>query len=478
MADQSANGAAVQNDAGTGQRSRWSGKWAFVLAGAASAVGLGNLWRFPYYAARYGGGTFLLFYILLAVTFGTALLIAETALGRKTGQSVINAFSSLRKKWKFLGVLASIAPLFVAGSYIVISGWVAKYMVAYLTDSAEEIASDGYFTGFIMGNYETFLWAGAVLLLAIFVVALGVNKGIEAINRILMPALIVISLGMAIYAATLPGALEGVAYFLVPDFSKFSAAMLLGVIGQMFFSLSLAMGVMITYGSYCEKSHDLEQSALSIVVFDVAVALLAGFMIIPTAFSALGGAEEVAANAGPSLMFVIMPMIFNSLGPIGTVLGFAFFLLVCFAAFTSLISLCEVCVSIVSDGFRLARGTAIVISGAAIAGLGAFINFGYNDLIWMDPMYALFGIGENGSSQLLDFFDFITSGLILPIVALFTCIFVGYVIRPDVIIEEVEISSKFRSETLFVITVKYVAPVFLVVILVSYTLSTMGIIVI
>ena len=474
MAQQAAGEAPIQNEAE--QRSSWSGKWGFILAGAASAVGLGNLWRFPYLAAKYGGGIFILVYILLVVTCGTALMIAETALGRKTGQSTINAFSSLSKKWKFLGILASIVPFVFAAFYVIICGWVTKYMVSYLFVPSAEIASDGFFTSFIMGNYENFLWAGLFLLVTYCILALGVNKGIEGLNRILMPILLIISLGMAIYAITLPGALEGVAYYLTFDFSKLSLGLVVGAMGQMFFSLSLAIGIMITYGSYYEKSNNLLNSVYSIEFFDTLVAILAGLMIIPASFAVMGSAQEVATNAGPSLMFAVLPMIFDSLGPVGPVLGFVFFLLVCFAAITSLTSICEAGVAVLIDGFHLTRNTAIIISAIISVAIATFINLGYTSLSWVDPMYALFGVGENGSSHIFDFFDFMVNTILLPIVGLLTCIFVGYAIKPEAIIEEVEISAKFRWKGLFTIMIKYVAPLFLVIILVSHTLSTLGVI--
>ena len=336
-----AKGQVQVTEADTPTRSTWSGKWGFILAAAASAVGLGNMWRFPYLAAKYGGGIFLLTYIVLVVTFGFALMMAETALGRKTGQSAIGAFSTLRKNWKFVGVLASLVPFIITPYYALIGGWVTKYMVSYLTVPADQIAADGFFTGFILQNPETFLWLIVFLLVVYLVVALGVQNGIERVNRILMTALIAMSIGIAVYAATLPGALDGIAYYLVPDFSKFSVSMVIGALGQMFYSLSLAMGIMITYGSYFEKKHDLEQSVRRIEVFDTGIAIMAGFMIIPAAFAALGSGEAVAENAGPGLMFVILPTVFDTIGPAGRILGFVFFLLVFFAALTSCISLCE-----------------------------------------------------------------------------------------------------------------------------------------
>ena len=461
---------------GKPSRSSWTGKWGFILAASASAVGLGNLWRFPYLAAKYGGGIFLLVYIILVVTFGFTLMMAETALGRKTGQSAIGAFSALKKRWKFVGILASIVPFIITPYYALIGGWVTKYMVSYVITPAAEIADGGYFTGFILQNPETYLYLLVFLLIVYLVVALGVNKGIENVNKVLMPALIVMSIGISVYAITLPGAIDGVAFYLIPDFSKFSVELVLGAMGQMFYSLSLAMGIMITYGSYYSKEHDLEHSVRRIEFFDTGIAILAGFMIIPVSFAVLGGGEEVMTHAGPGLMFGILPTVFDSLGPAGPVLGFLFFALVFFAALTSCISLFETCVSIVADGFKRSRKFSIAVAGIFIVVVGVFVNMGYDNLLWMDPMYSLFGIGEYQNSQLLDFFDFLSNTILMPIVALLTCIFIGYVIKPKVIIDEVKISSKFAGEKLFVVMVKYIAPVLLIAILIAYVMNTAGII--
>ena len=464
------------DEAGSLKRSSWSGKWGFILAAAASAVGLGNLWRFPYLAAKYGGGIFLLVYIILVVTFGYTLMMAETALGRKTGQSAIGAFSALSKKWKFVGILASIVPFIITPYYALIGGWVTKFMVSYIVEPASTIAGDTFFTGFILQNPETYLYLLIFLLVVYLVVALGVNKGIENVNKVLMPALIVMSIGISIYALTLPGAAEGVAFYLIPDFSKFSVELVLGAMGQMFYSLSLAMGIMITYGSYFSKEHDLEHSVRRIEVFDTGIAILAGFMIIPVSFAVLGGGEAVMTHAGPGLMFGILPTVFDSLGSIGPILGFLFFALVFFAALTSCISLFETCVSIVADGFKRSRKFSIIVAGVFIAAVGIFVDMGYNDLLWMDPMYSLFGIGDYQNNQLLDFFDFISNTILMPIVALLTCIFIGYIVKPKTIIDEVKLSSKFSGEKLFVVMVKYVAPVLLVFILIGFTLNTAGVI--
>ncbi len=457
-------------------RASWSGKWAFILAAAASAVGLGNMWRFPYLAAKYGGGAFLLVYIILVVTFGFALMMAETALGRKTGQSAIGAFKSFGKKYTIIGVLASAVPFIITPYYSLIGGWVTKYMVAYVTDSAEAIADPTYFSSFILQNGETYLWMILFILLVVIICSLGVKNGIERVNKVLMVALIAMAVAISVYSLTLPGAMDGLAYYLIPDFSKISVEMVVAAMGQMFFSLSLAMGIMITYGSYFQKNEDLEHSVRRIELFDTGIAILAGLMIIPAAVAVQGSADAVAEKAGPGFMFGVLPQVFEGLGWASNIVGFAFFALVFFAALTSCMSLFETLVSIVADGAHTSRRTAIITCGIFVIVVGIIVNLGYNNWLGVDPMYSLFGIGEYQDHQILDFFDFVSNTILMPIVALLTCVFVGWIIKPKTIIEEVKQSSKFGGQKLFTVMIKYIAPVFVVLILVFYVLDTIGIV--
>ena len=454
---------------GTPARSSWSGKWAFILAAAASAVGLGNMWRFPYLAAKYGGGTFLLTYLVLVFTFGVSLLLLETALGRKTGQSAIGAFKQFGKKYAFIGVLASTVPFIITPYYCIIGGWVTKYAAAYLINGPEALADGGdFFTGFISSNTESFLWMLLFMAIVFIVVSLGVKGGIEKANLVMMPALIIMAVGIALYTLTMPGAVDGALYYLTPDFSKFSPELVIGALGQMFYSLSLAMGIMITYGSYLDKKSSLTQSVARIGGFDIGVSFLAGLMIVPAAFVAMGSGEAVAANSGPSLMFVILPTVFADMGGAATVVGFLFFLLVLFAALTSAISLTETCTSIVQDGAGWSRKKALCAVIGVVTVAGIFVNLGYNGLSFIEPM------GEG--TTLLDFFDFISNSVIMPIVALLTCIFVGWIIKPKAIVDEVKISSEFKVEKAWTVIIKYVAPVLVVVILVAFVAQTFGLI--
>lgn len=479
VAAQEASGSAASTKVSTAKisaRATWSGKWAFILAAAASAVGLGNLWRFPYLAAKYGGGAFLLVYIILVVTFGFALMIAETALGRHTGKSAIGAFSAFGKKFTIIGILASAVPFIITPYYALIGGWVTKYMVAYIAEPAEAIADSAYFTGFILQNPETYLWLFIFIAAVVVVVALGVKNGIERVNKVLMIALIAMAIAISIFSLTLPGALDGLAYYIIPDFSKFSVELVVAAMGQMFFSLSLAMGIMITYGSYFSKKEKLEQSVRRIEVFDTGIAILAGLMIIPAAVAVSGGAEAVATNAGPGLMFGVLPQVFVGFGPAANVVGFAFFALVFFAALTSCISLFETLVSIVVDATNKSRTFSITVCTVFLIIVAIIVNMGYNNLLSVDLMYSLFGIGEYQDSQLLDFFDFLSNTIMMPIVALLTCIFIGWIIKPKAIISEVERTGRFKGRALFVVMIKYIAPVFVVVILVAYVMNTAHII--
>ncbi len=448
-------------------RAAWSGKWAFILAGAASAVGLGNMWRFPYLAAKYGGGTFILTYIVLVFTFGVSLLLLETALGRKTGLSAIGAFKAYGKKYAFIGFLASVVPFIITPYYCIIGGWVTKYAAAYLISGPAALADGGtFFSSFITSDVESFFWMLLFMAITFIVVALGVKGGIEKANLVMMPALIIMAIGIAVYTLSMPGALEGAAYYLVPDFSKFSPELVIGALGQMFYSLSLAMGIMITYGSYLAKKECLTSSVTRIAGFDLGVSLIAGLMIVPAAFVAMGSGDAVAAKAGPSLMFITLPSVFADMGGAATIIGFLFFLLVLFAALTSAISLAETCTSIIQDGTGWSRKKALGVVVAVVVAAGIFINLGYNHLIFIEPL----GPG----TQLLDFFDFISNSVLMPIVALLTCVFVGWIIKPKELVDEIRQSSPFKIERAWVVMIKYVAPVLTVVILVAYVAAQFG----
>lgn len=448
-------------------RASWSGKLAFVLAAAASAVGLGSMWRFPYLAAKYGGGTFLLTYLVFVFTIGIALLLLETALGRKTGQSAIGAFKMFGKKYAFIGILMSAVPFIIVPYYCVIGGWVTKFLACYATGDIASLTDGGdYFSAFIANGPESIIFMLVFMALTYFIVSRGVKGGIEKANLVMMPALIVMAAGVAVYALTLPGAIDGLAYYFVPDVSKFSPELVIAALGQTFFTLSLAMGIMVTYGSYLEKTAKLTSSVGQIAGTTFGVSLLAGLMIIPAAFAAMGSGEAVAENSGPSLMFVVLPQVFSELGAMAPVVGAIFFVLVLFAALTSSISLVETCTSIVQDGLRCSRNKALITVVIWTTLMGIIVNLGFGALSFIQPL------GEG--SSLLDFFDFISNSVMMPIVALLTCIFIGWIVKPQSIEQEVMLSAPFKLRKVWSFTIKYIAPIVLVVILVAYVAQTLG----
>ena len=444
------------------KRGSFSNKMGFVLAAAGSAVGLGNLWRFPYLAAKYGGGIFLLVYLILAVTLGFTLMITEIAIGRKTGLSAIGAFKALDKRFNFVGYLACVVPFIITPYYCVIGGWVVKYFAAFLTGQGSAAAGDEYFNGFISQATAPVFWFALYILLTAVVVIFGVEKGIEKASRIMMPLLIVLIIGVSIFCITRPGAGAGVKYYLLPDFSRFSATTVLAAMGQLFYSMSLAMGIMSTYGSYMKKDSSLEQSVRQIEIFDTVVAFLAGLMIIPSVFVFSGG-DEAALGKGPSLMFVTLPKVFESIS-FGGVIGAAFFLLVLFAALTSSISLMETNVSIVRDKFGWSRKKSTLIITLYVLILGSIVSLGFGPLSFI----KIIGLG------LLDFFDFLSNSVLMPIVAILTCVCIGHFIGSKTVEDEVEINGPFKVKKFYRIMLKWIAPICLVLILIFAVSEAMG----
>ena len=470
------------------KRASWSGTVAFVLAAAASAIGLGNLWRFPYLAAQYGGGMFIAVYIILVSTLGSALMITEIALGRKTGQSQLTAYSKVRPGWGFIGFLATVIPILITPYYCVIGGWVLYYLKAYaqmaftgVNIMGEAAANSGeVFTSFISAPFAPFAYGMIFILACAAIIMMGVKNGIEKSNLVMMPVLFVVAIALAVYVLFLPGAGEGLKYYLVPNISclstpdgQFSFALLgktiLGAMGQMFYSLSLAMGVMVTYGSYTGKNESIEKCAFRIEIFDTIIALIAGLMIIPVVymFAVKTGTDiKEAMNAGPGLMFITLPKVFATLGSAGAWVGMAFFLLVIFAAATSAISMMEACVASVCDVLKTDRRSATTFTITLVMFLATFSAIGYGP--WAD--IKLFGM------QFLDFFDFITNSALMPIVAAATCVLVGWVLKPKAIIEECEIGGQtLVTKRLYSFVIQYLAPALMVALLVSEVCRAFGI---
>ena len=440
-----------------GARSSFSGKLGFVLAAAGSAVGLGNIWRFPYLAANYGGGIFLLVYIILSITFGFSLMVAEIAIGRKTKQSPIGAFRTLSKRFSFIGVMASIVPMLILPYYSVIGGWVMKFAFGFITGEMSEMATDSYFGSYLGGVFEPIFWFALFIGATAIIVLLGVKKGIETVSKIMMPVLLALIIFVITYTfITVDGIWEGVKYYIVPDFSSFSVMTVVAAMGQLFYSMSLAMGIMITFGSYMKKEVSIEKSTHQIEIFDTGIAFLAGLMIVPVCI-----ATGVSVDKGPTLMFAVLPKVFDGMFG-GAFVGAVFFLMVLLAALTSSISLMETVVSTIEDKWKVKRWVScLIVLGISIV-LGIASCLGFNVLSFV----KLFGM-----SDILTIFDTLTNSLMMPIIALLTCVVIGYIVKPKTLIEEVELSGKFRLKPLFNVMIRYVAPVFLLIILVFAVLE-------
>lgn len=449
-----------------GARGRFTGGIGYVLAVAGSAVGLGNIWRFPYLAAKYGGGIFLLVYLILMVTFGYVLIVSETALGRMTRKSPVGAFHAFGKSlpFHFGGWINAVVPMLISPYYCVIGGWVLKYLVEYVKGSAQILAADGYFTDFIADSGSVELWFVIFSLLVFFVILAGVKQGVERVSKVMMPALVLLAVFVAVYSVTRPGALEGVKYFLVPNFEDFSWMTVVAAMGQMFYSLSIAMGILYTYGSYMGKDVDIERSTRQVELFDTGIALLAGMMIIPAVFAFSGG-DMNTLQAGPSLAFITLPKIFASMG-VGTVIGIAFFLMFFFAALTSAISLVETSVSSFEDELHWSRPKCCLLMGVIMVVVGSASALGYGVL----DSVKLFGMA------FLDFFDFLTNSVMMPLAALATCFLILRVVGLKGIAEEVERSSTFRRKKMYNVFLKYFAPICIGIILISSIANVLGII--
>ncbi len=449
------------------KRSSFKGSIGFVLAAAGSAVGLGNIWRFPYLAAKDNGGFFILCYIILALTFGFTLLVTEIAIGRKTKQSPLTAYGKINKKFKGLGTLATIVPAIILPYYCAIGGWVLKYFITFISGQGAAAAADDYFTGHITSLGQP------IVLLLIFIIATaavilgGVNKGIEKSSKILMPILFVLIVGIAIFALTIKNTetgvtgIDGLKVYLLPDFKsltvKSAFTTVFDALGQLFYSISVAMGIMIAYGSYVDDDTNLMKSVNQIEIFDTLVALLAGLMIVPAVYVFMG---KEGMTAGPGLMFIALPKVFAQMGAIGNVIGVIFFAMVLFAAITSSISIMEAVVSSLMDGFKMKRkpATLLVLAYGIVAGI--IVCLGYNKL------YFELSLPNGTVGQILDVMDYVSNNIFMPIVALATCILIGWVAKPKTVIDEVtKNGAKFNRKFIYNATIKVIAPALLVVLL-------------
>lgn len=452
-------------------RNSFTGSIGFVLAAAGSAVGLGNIWRFPYLAAKDGGGLYLVLYLILALTFGFTLLTTEVAIGRKTKQSPLTAYGKIHEKWKFLGIIACLVPVIIMPYYSVIGGWVVKYFIAYLTGDGGNAAQDGYFTDFITADVQPIALMLIFLFVVAFIVFRGVNKGIEASSKIIMPVLLLLVVGIAVFSLTIHytddagvtrSGLEGLKIYVIPDLAGLTVkgffTVLLDAMGQLFFSLSVAMGIMITYGSYVRDDANLVKSINQIEIFDTAVAFLAGVMIIPAVYTFMG--KEGMASSGPSLMFVSLPKVFSAMGGAGNVVGCLFFAMVLFAALTSAVSVMEAVVSSLMDQFHISRIKAAAIETAIALAGGILVCLGYNRL------YFEITLPNGAAAQILDIMDYISNNALMPVVAVGTCILIGWIVKPKLVIDEAEKTGcRFGRKRLYVAMIRYIAPVLLIILL-------------
>ena len=457
------------------KRGSFTGSLGFVLAAAGSAVGLGNIWRFPYLAAKDGGGIFLLCYLILALTFGFTLLITEIAIGRKTGQSPLTAYRKIHPKLGWVGILACLIPVLILPYYSAIGGWVLKYLAAYLTGNGGAAVADDYFTGFITASWEPIFWFVVFMGATVFVVYMGVDKGIEKFSKVLMPLLVMLIMGIGVFSLFLSytdasgvtrTGMQGFAVYLIPNFEGMTAKQFLVVLtdamGQLFYSISVAMGIMITYGSYVKKETNLNKSVNQIEFFDTMVAFLAGMMIIPAVYTFMG--REGMSASGPALMFVALPKVFGEMGGlIGGAVGILFFLTVAFAALTSSVSIMEAIVSSCMDKFRWDRKKAVILVTALATVMGIVVCLGYN-VLYFEAILPNTPAGKN--AQILDVLDYISNYVLMPVVSIATCVFIGWVVKPKTIIDEVTLGGyRFGREKLYVVMVKFITPLLLLLLL-------------
>lgn len=448
------------------KRDTFTGTLGFILAAAGSAVGLGNIWRFPYLAAKDGGGLFLVIYLILALTFGFTLLMSEVVIGRKTKQSALTAYGVINSKFKWLGGIATVVPFLILPYYCVIGGWVLKYFIVFITGHGTDAAADGFFGGFITGEVEPVVMLAVFLAATMFVVIRGVNGGIEKMSKVLMPVLLVLVIGIAVFALTIRSGdrtgLQGLKILVIPTLEGKSLSdvftVVLDAMGQLFYSVSVAMGIMITYGSYLKDDDNIVKGVNRIELFDTLVAFLAGVMVIPTVFVFMG--TEGMAASGPGLMFEALPKTFSSMGIAGNIVGTLFFAMVLFAALTSSVSILEAVVSSIMDKFTISRTKAVVIETVAALVLGIIVCFGYNFL------YFEFKLPNGSTAQVLDIMDYVSNNILMPVLAIGTCILIGWVAKPETIISEAtKNGEKFSRRTLYIVMVKFVAPILLLLLL-------------
>lgn len=404
-------------------RGQWASNLGFILAAAGSAVGLGNIWKFPGKVGAYGGGAFLICYILIVVLIGFPVMLAELSIGRATQKNVVGAFHTLNRRWTFAGGIGVITLFVIMSYYSVVGGWVLKYVFSYLIGFGNgETTYQEYFVNFISKPSEPLMWGFVFLVICIYVVVKGVSEGIERVSKILMPALFLLLIACVVRAVTLPGAGEGVAFMLTVRPESFNRDTLVGALGQAFFSLSVGMGIMVTYGSYVPKKDNLVKSAAWICVLDTMVAFLAAFAIIPVVFVTLG---SDGLGMGGGFAFMALPEVFAGI-PGGRVFGLTFFVLLFLAALTSAISILESCVAFITEEWHVSRLKATVYLSLPMALLSAGYSLSQSDVRKINLPWFDF----TGGMQLLPMnavMEKFTDNLMIPLGALCFCLFTGWV---------------------------------------------------
>ena len=448
----------------THKKHGFTGQIGFVMAAAGSAVGVGNLWRFPYLAAKDGGGLFILVYLILTFTFGFTLLTSDIAIGRKTGKNSIKAYGAMHPRWKFLGIVTFLVPALIMTYYAVIGGWILRYIAVYLAGQGQAAAADSFFTDFITSPAESSLCAVLFMFLTAWIVFNGVEKGIEKYSKVLMPVMLVMITAIAVFALTLRHTgddgvtrtgLQGLMVYLTPSFKgltlKRFLQILLDAMSQIFFSLSVSMGIMITYGSYIKKDVDINASIHQIEFFDTGVALLAGMMIIPSIF-VFEGMDGM--KAGPSLMFISLPKVFASMHALGRIVGLAFFLMAAFAALTSCVSVLETITANCMEIFHTKRKSTTIALTLLYTAASVIVALGYS-LLYVEIKLPTGSVG-----QILDLMDYISNSFMMPFISMLSAILIGWVIGPAWVVEEVEYGGRtFGLKGLFSVMIKYVVPV-------------------
>ncbi|MDR2982630.1 MAG: sodium-dependent transporter [Puniceicoccales bacterium] len=436
-------------------RSHWGSRLGFILAAAGSAIGLGAVWKFPYVTANNGGGAFLVIYLAICLTLGLALMVTEMALGRAANADAVGIFKKLKGgKWPIVGYAAVLTCFLILSFYCSVGGWTVAYIVksvpgGILTSDAEVLKAN--FDGFLNSPILLVVYLVVFSGITLGVVIGGVKGGIETLSKYLMPALFVLMVVLIVRGLTLPGAVEGVRYFLQPDFSKVTMRMVVDALGLAFFSLSLGMGIMLTYGSYVEKGINLLRSSLWVIALTVGTSFLAGLMVLP-AMIAFG----LSPQQGPGLTFVTMPAVFAQL-PAGEVFSVMFFVLLLLAALTSSVSLLEVIVCFLIDEFGLGRRTAAVCTTLAFVVLGVAVSWS------MGPLRGYTVYGKN----LFDILDFLTLNLMMPLVEIAVAIFAGWVVKKRLEAELLLNGTKPFWLFPMMVFVRFIAPVLIALILVN-----------